>query len=424
MVIQTLGDPPSTGSIILATNNCNENSKNAEINKVEMYMKFTNISQYFGRLYILFGILVSTLLSLLLIYQAYNSKFLNSSLLKIVIPGLAIIGFYALILPTQTPQKLGIKPNSSTQRYLDEIVNRKLEYRISPNDKIEIYEIPQWIIWRKKVVYIGVALLINDKDILAQLILNELNTSSVNPLKQELAFWQGIDSVTSNNFQFWKPFTNWYIHHLSNIADTNNSPSNISSIFNYYIINKLKQKEFDIFESYVSSSNNQVAISSAIELDKYCKKMWLAGHAILSNTELTLDNAELPKYEDVCHLGILDVVDISPEIIELGLIERTALDSYTMLPLKLNDVQYMQIAKKIAAICPHVYVTGIAKKQLQYLPQIPSFVVTCVQQKTYFDINERTHLIEKQLQSKINEMNGDWTIIVTNKKSKQGANIN
>lgn len=417
VVIQTLGEPPSMGNMILATSNCIENSKKAEIVRVEIYMKFTSMVSIIGRLYILLSVGIATLLSALMVYQAYNSNFLNSPLLKIGIAASAIAGLYGLILPTQTPLKLGIKAEALTQKYLDEIVSRKLEYRIAPNNKIEVCEIPHLIVLRKKIVYVGIALLIIDKNILAKLILSEIDVSSVNPLKRELAFWQGIASVTSNNFQFWKPFTNWYIHYLIKIIGNIDYSFNSNNVFNYYIINKLKQKEFDIFESYVRKSNHEFAILSAAQLDKYCQKMYVVGHAIFSNTELTY-GTELAKYEDVCQLMNLGILNVSPEIINNGLIERLNFNPNAVIPAQLSNFQQTRIIREITKICPHIYVAKITKRKLQYLPQIPSFVVTCVQHKTYLDINERTSLIEKQLQSKINKLEGDWTIIVINSMSE------
>lgn len=378
-------------------------------------MNFKNIAPYIGRLYILFCVLVTTLISVLVIYQSYSSKiFRDSPLLQFGIPILTIIGLYGLILPTQKPQKLGIKPDTLTQGYLDNTVNTKLQYRIAPNNKIEVYEIPKLIIWRQKIVYIGITLLTADRDILAKHILDSINTSSVNTLKRELSFWQGIASVTSNNFQFWKTFTTWYIRCLSKFVDNNYPPE--SNIFNYYIVDKIKKKEFNIFEEYIKqNSNDKFAIIAAKQLDEYCRKMWIAAHAIITNTELTLNEAELPGYQDVSQLASLGLIGLPPEKIIDGLNERLNYDTNNTCSVQINDTQYDKIISTINKNCPHVHVNHIVKKNIQILPEIPSFIVTCTQHKSLFDINERTKLIEKQLQSIVNNLNGDWTIVVVNK---------
>lgn len=370
-----------------------------------------------GRLYILFNIAIATLISALIIYQAYHSNFLNSPLLKITISALAIAGSYGLILPAQTPTKFGIKPEITTQTYFDKLIKRKLEYRIAPNNKIEIYEVPHFIVFRKKIVYIGIALLTSDRNVLAKLILNKIDAPSVNPLKKELAFWQGIASVTSDNFQFWKPFTNWYIRHLKGfVSDVNCPLKHEENTFNSYITAKLQANEFDIFESYVRSKNSTF-IGEAINLDSYCKKLYIAGNAILTNKELTYGD-ELVKYEDVCQLANLDIINLSKKIIDNGFDERHSLNIEQVIPIQLTDTQYAQIVQIFADICPHIYIMEIAKKKLKYVPEIPSYVIKCIQQKTHFDINERTNLIQKQLQSKLNELQGDWTIVVFNNKQE------
>lgn len=314
----------------------------------------TNIILIVGRLYVLFNIAIATLLSILIVYQAYHSNFLNSPLLKITISTLAIAGSYGLILPAQTPIKLGLNLDKATIIYLDELIERKLEYRIAPNDKIKIYEIPHFIVFRKKIVYIGIALLTLDRNVLAKLILNQINSPSVNPLKKELTFWQGIASVTSDNFQFWKPFTNWYIRYLKGLLQHINYSLELDeeNAFKSYITTKLKSNEFDIFESYVKSKNNTF-IGEAIKLDSYCKKLYIAGNAILTNKELTYGD-ELVKYEDVCHLANLDIINLCQKTISNGFDERHSGNTKEVIPIQLTDIQYAQIVQIFADICPHI----------------------------------------------------------------------
>lgn len=376
-------------------------------------MKFS-IAPFIGRLYILCCTICTTIVSILIIYQCYNSKlFSDSILLKIVLPIAITIGLFSLILPTQVPHKIGIAPDALIQKYLDETVGKKLRYRIAPNNKIEVYEIPK-LIWRQKIVYIGIALLTTNQCVLEDIIINALKTQQANILKRELIFWQGIESVTSNNFQLWKPFTKWYIKYLSGIVDNSNYHHESYS-FNSYIIDKIKNNEFNIFENYIRSQSKEFVSISAKNLDKICTNIWVAAHALLTNTELTINEVNLPKYQDVCQLASLGIIDLPQVQVSNGLNERLD-SSYETQLIKLSHAQRTQIYSHITKNCPHVDIIGVAKRKLQWLPEIPSFVITCRQRKSFIDFNERTCLIQKQLQIAANSLDGDWTIVVIDKK--------
>ena len=85
-------------------------------------------------------------------------------------------------------------------------------------------------------------------------------------------------------------------------------------------MDKIKKKEFNIFEEYIKqNSNDKFAIIAAKQLDEYCRKMWIAAHAIITNTELTLNEAELPGYQDVSQLASLGLIGLPPEKIIDGL---------------------------------------------------------------------------------------------------------
>lgn len=372
-----------------------------------------------GRLYILFSVIVATLISSLMIYQAFHSKLLDSIVLKIGISSLTIIGLYSLILPTQTPSKFGVKPDVSTKNYLDKIIGKKLNYIIAPNNKIGVYEIPHLIIFRKTIIYIGIGLFKEDKNVFTKFILDKLNQSSVNPLKKELAFWQGIASVTSNNFQFWKAFTNWYINYLSKLVAKNEhcDKSNKNDDFNSYVINSIKQNKTNILETYIRKSNQEFAVNDAINLDNLCRNSYLAGYAILNEKELTYETG-LTKYEDTFNLLNWDIPEILQSIIEKGLNERLNFDIKNTVTANFSDTQYAQILEQLTKISPHIDILKIDIVRLKYLPQIPTYIVFCIQKKTYFDINERSRLIEIQLQSKLNELSGDWKILVFNNKAE------
>ena len=354
-----------------------------------------------------------------MIYQAFHSNFLNSIPLKVGISSLTIVGLYSLILPTQTPSKFGVKPDASTQNYLDNIVGKNLNYIIAPNNKIEIYEIPYFIIFHKTIVYIGIGLFKEDKNVLTKFILDALNQSSVNLLKKELAFWQGIASVTSNNFQFWKAFTNWYTNYLNKIVDKNEhfDSSSRNDDFNSYVINSIKQNKINILEAYIRKSNQELAVNNAINLDNLCRNSYLAGYAILNEKELSHETG-LSKYENTFQLLNWDTPGISQSIIEKGLNERLNFDIKNTVAANFSDTQYAQIVEKLTKISPHIEILKIDKIRLEYLPQIPTYIVFCIQKKTYFDINERSRLIEIQLQSKLNELSGDWKIVVFNNKTE------
>ncbi|OKH45296.1 hypothetical protein NIES2101_26675 [Calothrix sp. HK-06] len=376
-------------------------------------MKFS-IAPFIGRLYILCCTICATIISILIIYQCYNSKlFSDSILLKIVLPLAITTGLFSLILPTQVPHKIGIVPDTLTQKYLDETVGKKLKYRIAPNNKIEIYEIPK-LIWRQKIVYIGIVFLTANQCILEDTITNAIKAQPANILKSELTFWQGIESVTSNSFQLWKPFTQWYIKYLAKLVDDSDY-SSANYVFNHYIVNKIKNKEFNIFENYIFSKNKEFASNSARELDKICASMWLAAYALLTNTALTIDELNLPKYRDVCQLASLGIIDLSPQKVINGLNERLESSSYKTQLIELDDAQRTRIYNHITENCLHVDVVGVAKRKLQWMPEVPSFIVTCRQRKSFIDFNERTRLIQKQLQIAANSLDGDWTVIVIDK---------
>lgn len=373
-------------------------------------MKFS-IAPFIGRLYILCCTICATIISILIIYQCYNSKlFSDSILLKIVLPLAITTGLFSLILPTQVPHKIGIVPDTLTQKYLDETVGKKLKYRIAPNNKIEIYEIPK-LIWRQKIVYIGIVLLTANQCILEDTITNAIKAQPANILKSELTFWQGIESVTSNSFQLWKPFTQWYIKYLAKLVDNDNCSYDYT--FDYYIIDRIKNNKFHIFESYVSSREEFTNIAK--KLDKLCVRIWVAAHALLTNTELTINEVNLPKYRDVCQLASLGIIDLSPQKVINGLNERLESSSYKTQLIELDDAQRTRIYNHITENCLHVDVVGVAKRKLQWMPEVPSFIVTCRQRKSFIDFNERTRLIQKQLQIAANSLDGDWTVIVIDK---------
>lgn len=374
-------------------------------------MKF-NIAPFIGRIYVLCCTICAAIVSGLVAYQCYNSKLFNDSvLLKVILPVVIIAGLFSLILPTQVPHKVGIAPDALTQKYLDKTVNKKLSYRIAPNNKIEVYEIPR-LVWRQKIIYIGIALLTTNQCVLEDIIINAIKTQPGNILRRELKFWQGVESVSSNSFQLWKPFTQWYIKYLLKLVDNDNCHPE-SYTFDYYIINKIKNKEFNIFENYVSSREEFTNIAK--NLDKACTDIWVAVHALLTNTELTISEANLPKYQDICQLASLGIIDLSPQKVINGLNERLESSSYETQLIKLDDAQRTRIYNHITKSCPHVDVVEVAKRKLQWMPEIPSFVITCRQRKSFIDFNERTRLIQKQLQIAANSLNGDWTIVVIDK---------
>lgn len=377
-------------------------------------MKFS-IAPFIGRIYILLCAIVATIISVLIIYQCYNSKlFSDSPLLKLIIPIIIITGLYGLILPTQVPHKIGITPDPITQKYLDVTTKKKLKYRIAPNDKIEVYEIPR-LIWRQKVIYIGIALLTIDQCNLANIITNTLESQSVNILRQELSFWQGVASVTTNSFQLWKPFTKWYIQYLSKFVDSIDY-SFESNIFNSYIINKIKNRELDVFEDYVRPKNKSIATLCARQLDKSCAYMWTAAYALLTDTELSVKEKQLPKYQDVCQLANLSIIeDLSPQKVINGLNERLNSNLSNTELIQLDKDQSEQICSHIVKNCPLVEVVEVTKVKLQWVTQIPSFIIICRKRKSIVDLNEHTKLIEKQLQSVANNLDGDWTILVVYK---------
>ena len=378
--------------------------------------KFINLTG----IYIVSSFLIATALIGLFISRIYVSKLVEAPILKAIISMLVIAGVYGSILPTQIPQKVGVKPSLKLQSYLEKLVGKKLEFRITPSCDISIVESPYFILWRRQTVYIGIPLLL-DTDTAKNHIIQAIEQASVNSLRRELDFWLGIASVTSNNFQIWKPFTKWYINYLKSVNDSNLEKSTKvnNQDFKLHFLSSVQAGNTNIMTSYVKEKGkNDDLLVEASQLDSVCSNLWNTACHFYNETKGLSLTGNLPKYQELCQLVSLDLIDIPLDKLETGLAERTEkITAYSKLcQVNLSEDEYIHIQQVIRDILSDVEIITIAKRELEYFPQIPSFVVVCCSKQSYLDRNEKIILIQKQLQSKINQISGDWTVIVGNKQ--------